>query len=71
MSNGQVCCALGICCPPARQRASIAKSLVGEGLSQDDADKAAAWFEGELSSLGDLEAAVSRMTREHKDKGGA
>jgi len=65
MSNGTACCILGVCCPPARQREKISELLVAEGLSKDDADKAASWFEGQISALGDLAKAVAAMKKAH------
>jgi cytochrome c553 len=71
MSNGGRCCLLGICCRRSEQEAHIAKQLASRGLSDQDANAVAAWFADEIKSLGDLEEAVARMKREHKEKGGA
>jgi hypothetical protein len=32
MGNGQFCCLIGQCCPPAAQRAALAKWLVEKGV---------------------------------------
>lgn len=32
MGNDEVCCILGVCCPPAEQRAALAKWLVTKGV---------------------------------------
>lgn len=38
---GEMCCLLGICCPPEQQRAALAKLFAKEGLDDTAAAKAA------------------------------
>ena len=38
---GEMCCLLGICCPPEEQRAALAKLFESEGLDKKAAEKAA------------------------------
>lgn len=47
MSNGEFCCAIGLCCPPASptRRAALVNELVhGTGLSEVDAGLVADWL---------------------------
>lgn len=37
------CCIFGICCPPGEQLAALKDEFLNLGLSEPDADKAAAW----------------------------
>lgn len=44
--NGEVCCILGICCPPGsqEQRNALATELVNDGVvSVEDAKKVSTW----------------------------
>ena len=45
MSNGHVCCLLGVCCPPgsAAQRQAFVKELAHDGIESPDAEKIGAW----------------------------
>jgi hypothetical protein len=70
MSNGQACCLLGVCCPPAAQTEHIVEHLTAEGMPEDQARKAGEWFTKEIRALGDLEAAVKKMKKANKAKGG-
>lgn len=46
MSNGEVCCILGVCCPPvARRDKSIAKIAADTGLTITDASLVFDWFD--------------------------
>lgn len=43
--NGEVCCILGICCPPDERRTKVVKALAQDlGWSDDDAAAAFDWF---------------------------
>lgn len=35
MSNGEVCCILGVCCPPVEARAKLAAEFVKLGAPQE------------------------------------
>ena len=41
MSNGEVCCILGVCCPPERQRRAIVMAIMAHGLDEATGDKVA------------------------------
>jgi len=42
MSNGsEACCALGICCPPAKRKAALVKILMDDGLDYGSSTSAA------------------------------
>jgi len=45
--NGEVCCILGVCCPPGSeaQAASLAKEMVKDGVCSEnpEAQRVAAW----------------------------
>ncbi len=43
MSNGEVCCILGICCTPAEAHAKLSSEFVKLGAPQEYADKCAAY----------------------------
>ena len=45
MSNGEVCCILGVCCPPASRRVKLISALETDAaLGRDEADRAADWI---------------------------
>lgn len=68
MSNGRVCCLLGICCARAAQVEYIEKGLAADGVPAEAAAKSAEWFADKIAAIGDLEAAVVKMKREQKGK---
>lgn len=44
MSNGEVCCIVGVCCPPARAKARLALELVKDcGCDETTADTVAGY----------------------------
>jgi hypothetical protein len=43
MSNGEVCCILGICCPPAEAAAKLSAEFVKLGAPKEYADKCASY----------------------------
>lgn len=50
MSNGEVCCILGVCCPPAAQREKVKASLLSEmDITEADAERVAEWFVAHVS----------------------
>jgi hypothetical protein len=71
MSNGEVCCILGVCCPPERRRDVLAASLVRDvGCDQKDAVEIADWVveRFDLAPRGTLDPlieAISEMARKH------
>lgn len=75
MANGsEVCCALGICCPPARAEEALAREMVKGGLSDESAKQAAKWVHDKFDlapkgTLTELKAAIGKMAREDKDHG--
>ena len=44
--NGEVCCILGVCCPPgsARQVRALEEEMVKAGCASADAEKMAPWI---------------------------
>jgi len=68
MSNGEFCCAVGICCPPAsiRRRQALVNELVhGTGCDEKDMVKAADWLIDNVDMLPkgsvNVQAIVSAM----------
>lgn len=50
MSNGEVCCILGVCCPPAARRQSAVDHLKTEcGCSEEMAGKVFDWFDDRVA----------------------
>lgn len=44
MSNGEVCCILGVCCPPAKRRGTMIAHLAADtGVSTAHAEAAVDW----------------------------
>lgn len=71
MSNGEVCCILGICCPPAQVRPKLIAELQKVSGYDDDACGKAADFlltrfdfapKGMIQPLIDMVAAMARAT---------
>jgi hypothetical protein len=70
-SNGEVCCILGICCPPlaAKQRKTLADEMArAVGCDPDDARKMADWvletFDlAPVGSLTDFKAAIKKAAK--------
>jgi hypothetical protein len=45
MSNGEVCCILGVCCPPAQRRVKVFQAMSETlNLTPADADAVTDWF---------------------------
>lgn len=73
--NGEVCCILGICCPPnsARQREALEKELLADGVCENEAHaKKVATFVlkhfdlAPAGSLSTLKASIAEMARVSK-----
>lgn len=72
--NGEVCCILGICCPPnsEAQREALARELVKDGLAHPrEASGLAEWILKHFDlapagSLVGLKAAITTMARAHR-----
>ena len=75
MSNGEVCCILGVCCPPTEQRAAIVKALVRDtAMNEETAEDAAEWIMRtvDLAPKGSLDALkVSFAQTKHQGDQGA
>ena len=73
MANGEVCCILGVCCPPAAAQKKLAEMLakVG-GVDQATATKQAAYvFEAfDLAPAGTLGALKAEIARHAKTSNG-
>lgn len=72
MSNGEFCCAVGICCPPKspQQRAAlVSEAMHGTGLDQASAEKVADWMmrDYDLAPKGTLD--LSHVANAMKSKG--
>ena len=65
MSNGRVCCLLGVCCRRAKQVAAWKTVFVEAGVPPAQAEKAANAAASEIEAMGDLEAAVKNMKAAH------
>lgn len=70
MSNGKVCCLLGVCCPPgsAAQRRAFVEELAHDGITSPDAERIGTWVLAnfDLAPKGTLEklkADVAAMAR--------
>lgn len=66
--NGEVCCILGICCPPAsaQQHEALEKEMVKDlKCSADDAKKHAAWTlkHFDLAPKGTLSPLIAEVAR--------
>jgi len=45
MSNGEVCCILGVCCPPAERKQKVVKAMADDlSISETAAVAAFEWF---------------------------
>lgn len=52
MSNGEICCAAGVCCPPAQARKQYAELLCAAiGCDEQTAQKAADWAHDNFDHL--------------------
>ena len=75
MSNGEVCCILGVCCPPAEAEAALALELEHAGVSPEDAKKAAKhmlkeYDLAEAGTLTPLKNSFAKLGRQSvRDKG--
>ena len=65
MSNGRVCCLLGVCCRRAKQVAAWKAVFVEAGLPSAQAETAASAAASEIAAVGDLESAVKNMKAAH------
>lgn len=46
MSNGEVCCLLGVCCPPSARKPKASATMARDlGLTVDQASQAFDWFD--------------------------
>jgi hypothetical protein len=73
--NGQVCCILGVCCPPnsAAQVSALAKELSADcAVAPGDAERYAKWLltHFDLAPKGTLGGLVSEIAK-HARHGGA
>lgn len=77
MSNGEYCCAIGVCCPPesAKQRTELAKMIRVDypQVPMQYAEQAAEWMlkNFDLSPVGTLtefKRAIAKAAREHGDE---
>lgn len=75
--NGEVCCILGICCPPssAKQRLALAKQIRTDYpmVPQQYAEQAAEWILKNFDlapagTLGEFKKAIAKIAREHGDE---
>lgn len=72
MSNGKICCALGVCCDGPAQKAAIEKALVHDvGCTEKEAGAVAEWIVTSFDlappgSLKDLKDAIATMARKHE-----
>lgn len=76
MSNGEVCCILGVCCPPAARKQKVASALALDlSLSETDALAIFEWFDsrvdfgpkGTIQPAIDAVAALARQHPPHDD----
>ena len=75
MSNGEVCCLLGVCCPPAsvKRRSKVSAVLAREiGLEISTAEQVLDWFDSRVDFAPKGSAslhtdAVVQMARAHRD----
>lgn len=73
--NGEVCCILGVCCPPnsAAQRDALTKEIQKTGVQPADAKLVAGWILENFDlapagSLKELKGAIAKLAR-GKSKG--
>lgn len=75
--NGEVCCILGICCPPAsrKQLVALAKQIRADypAVPMQYAEQAAEWilknFDlAPVGSLSDFKRGIAKIAREHDDE---
>lgn len=49
MSNGEVCCILGVCCPPAERKIKVSPILEADlGLTATQAEAVWDWFDSRV-----------------------
>lgn len=49
MSNGEVCCILGVCCPPDSRKTRVVPIMSSElGLTEDQAGAVFDWFDSRV-----------------------
>lgn len=53
MSNGEVCCILGICCPPAEARAKLIQQFKAAAVTTSNASAAVNMSDGHLEACAD------------------
>jgi hypothetical protein len=73
--NGEVCCILGVCCPPgsAAQEEALSKELVKDGVCEAEyAPKVASWIlkHFDLAEAGTLRPFVASILKHAKTKRG-
>ncbi len=73
MSNGEVCCILGICCPPAEARVKLVSELQkASGYDQDGCQKIADFLEERFvfapKSFGPVIEEIVRMAKHSQEK---
>ena len=69
MSNGEVCCLLGVCCPPASRRVrAVAVISADTGLSTAEAEKAFDWFDVrfDFAAKGTLQPLIDDIVKQAK-----
>lgn len=73
MSNGHVCCLLGVCCEPnsAAQRQALISEMENDGFEAEAAAKTADWILANFDlapagSLTEFKAKVGAMARQGK-----
>ena len=72
MSNGEVCCILGVCCPPAaaREKLSVEIEKAG-GCDADTSRKCADWLLDTFDLGNHSFRLISKERREATDRRGA
>ena len=71
--NGEVCCILGVCCPPlsAKQQDALTREMVkGTGCSEDEAKKISKWvlenFDlAEVGTLTSMKHSIAKLARKN------
>ena len=62
----QICCLLGLCCPPSEQHLAVADAMMERGLSEADAHKVAEWFVAHVSADNMLRAIGQELAKHRK-----
>jgi hypothetical protein len=74
MSNGEVCCILGVCCPPEERRERAVTQIANEtGTTATDAGVVFDWFDSrfDFAPKGMLQPLIDRIAedaRTHPEK---